>query len=280
MTYNLVELIKASGNAGVAEESFRNDVTAAGDEVNMASYRLLGSGSGAASTASIGGFSIAPAITGNGFEVNLTFGGYGTRFRHIRNNGTSSWGGFSGSGLTHVTTSWNDGTATATLGVTAPNVYDPATSETLQFPDSFVAWFDGYVAPDRPADGDPNGYLVRVSPRVTGGGIASGSTDYTFGPFSYNPDSAAFNPDYSSGVGTYTIRVNRLAFPPWGTAYDLEAHDSAAYTNQIDLFVLSYSFTTAQWYIRYRVKAEYNGGIPGAWNEYGLVTWSDPRPDV
>lgn len=218
-----------------------------------------------------------PAGYDSGTQLSVTFDISGAEFEHIRNGAASwqQWGDINvRSGLDVDSVTWDD---VAPLGVT---VYDTVLgdydSNTLPTLTNFTAYFRDYTSPAVPPDnGD---YVVRCNPVTGGPGSPSGTTDKTF-QLRYVPDAGGFNPSPFLGF-EYDIRVKKIAYPGWTTVYEFECHDSTSYNNNIGNSIFSGPNTTFTWYVRYRLRAEYNGGSPGSWTNYGAVNWSDPRPDI
>lgn len=273
MPADLVELIKASGNAGTAGQSFLNHVTGATGGVSMTDYQL-------GSVNSYSGVPLTPVentyATPQTWNIDVTFSNYGSKFNQIRRNGTTPWL-FLGT-ANHVlnSVSWNDGTATVTLNSTVEGDYDAGTLQTLS---SFSAWHTGYTAPTQ----NPNSGSVNVSvfPEVSGGGSPSGTTDFTL-QWRYDPDTATFNSNMTTS--SFSFRMNKKAYPAWTTTHEWEMHTDSNYNNVVG--TNSYTFSSDEnydadvGYIRYRIKAAYNGGTPGSWSNYGVIHWTDPRDNI
>lgn len=270
MPRNLVELIKASGQAGTAGQSFKSQVTgASGGGVSMTSYLLGSEGSVSGTPAPPGENSIY--ASGTTFTLGIGFSGYGSNFNQIRRNGTAPWS-FTGTAANTINSvTWSESPGTATVSVTVYGVYDSNTIPTLV---NFNAWFTGYQSPNEPAGSGAES--VSVTPTTTGGGMASGS-DVSSIQFVYDPDTALFNPSYTST--TWSFDLHRRAYESWTTRYEWRIHPDANYNNPIG--TNSYSFTSypgdnyTVGYVEYRLKAEYGGG--GAYTPYGAVLWDDPR---
>lgn len=272
MPKNLVELIKASGQAGTAGQSFKSQVTgASGGGVSMTSYLLGAEGSVSGTPAPAGENSIY--ASGTTFTLGIGFSGYGSNFNQIRRNGTAPWS-FTGSAANTINSvTWSESPGTATVSVTVYGEYDANTIQTLT---NFNAWFTGYQSPNEPAGA--GGESVTVTPTIAGSGSASGS-DVRSIQFIYDPDTALFNPSYTST--TWSFDIYRRAYESWTTRNEWEMHTDANYNNVIG--TNTYVFTSypgdsyTVGYARHRLKAAYNGGTPGSWTNYGAVSWADPR---
>lgn len=281
MPKNLVELIKASSAAGIAGQSFKTNVTGATTGVSMTSY-LSGS------FGSFGGSFPQPEneitySTPQNWNIDVVLSGYGANFNQIRRNNTSGWTFLGTANATINSVTWNDGTGTATLAMTFTGNYDATTYPTLT---NFTAYFLGYVSPNKPGAGAAT---VEVYPLASGGGAASGSDVFTL-QWSYDPDIANYNPVITTpapnlGTGAQTMRIAKAAYPSWTTTYEWEIHTSSSYNNLLGSNF--YQFTSYEndanvsvGFIRYRIKAAYNGGTPGSWTNWGELLWTDPRDDI
>lgn len=271
---NLVELIKASGNTGTSGQSFKDHVTgASGGGVSMTSYQL----------GSMGSYSGTPNppvettyTTPQTWNIVITFSNYGANFSQIRRNGTSPWSFIGVANQTLNSVTWDNGAGTATLNTTVEGAYD---ANTLPGLSSFNVWYVGYTSPTQ----NPNSgsVSVEVYPLTTGGGSASGWDDYNL-QWIYDPDTAAFNTNATTS--SFSFRINKKAYPGWTTTYEWEIHSDSNYNNVLG--TNSYTFSSDEaydadvGYIRYRIKAAYNGGTPGSWTNYGVIHWTDPRDDI
>lgn len=270
MSQDLIKLIQASGNAGSTGQSFANHVTGSGAGVGMLDYSISGS-------VSWTGQPLPPNEqtynSGQTFSLVGTFSQYGSKWPLIRRNGATNppWN-VRGSVTTTINSiTWNDEASTVTAGVTTFGEYDQNTVPTLN---SLFFYYTQYNPPDIPPDN--NEYVVRIRVDATGGGSASGYDDLTL-ELGYLPDTALFNPTLITP--TWDIRINKRALPSWSTIHDVEGYTDNTYTTPKALQFLSDNNTTYDAYVRYRIKAEYNGGVVGDWVNYGQVTWTDPRAD-
>lgn len=269
MPLDAVELLRASGADGVAgEDAF--DVAGAAVGAGGRGY-VLG-------PASWSGAVPQPPVeltyaSGHVFTGMLgTFANYGGHFLNIRRNGLTPWTRLGTAQSAVQSVAWDEGAGTVSLNVQLLGEFDPATLPGIT---GFSYWFRDYTQPAVPPDnGD---YQIVIRRATTGGGSPSGSDDLVL-QHRYDPDLADFNPMLDTPA--WPVRVARRAYPSWDNTYEWQAHDSAAYTNEVASSILSGPNTLHSVWIRYRLRAEYNGGTPGAWTNYGEVSWSDPRPDV
>jgi hypothetical protein len=272
---NLTELIKASGNSGIAGQTFKGNVNptqAVSDMTgfSMTSY-LLGTDGGLTGTPQ-------PPVeitynSGTTFTLVQSFSGYGWNFYRIRRNGTAPWYPLGTVEHTLDSVTWDEGNANVTLSVTCYGEFDAATEPGLS---TFAPYWQGYISPNVPAGGGPE--YVEVKPVVTGGISPSGADDRTL-QFWFDPDSADFNANFT--MVSSSLRISRRAYPAWTTLNEWELHATSSYDNLLG--TNTYVFTSypqdnyTVGYARYRTKAEYNGGSPGSWTNWGAVTWYDTR---
>lgn len=265
-----VGLLRASGADGVAGEEARADVTGATTGRAGRDYVL-----GAADWY---GATPQPPVeltyaSGHVFTGLIAgFPSMGGAFPLIRRNGLTPWTRLGTAQSTVQSVSWDDEAKTAALQVGVLGEYDPATVPTLS---AFTYWFRDFVQPAVPSDS--GSYQVVVKRTFSSPGTPSGSDDLVL-QLQYDPDTADFNPLVQSPG--WPIRIARRALPSWDTVYEWFAYADSGYTTPVGSSVVSDPDTTYAVWIRYRLRAEYNGGTPGPWIEYGEVTWSDPRPDV
>lgn len=277
MGKNLVELIKASGNAGVAGQTFKGNVSptqAVSDMTgfSMSSY-LLGT------DGSVTGIPLLPNEWVYDSETTFTivqnFASYGANFFRIRRDGTAPWNPLGTVQHTLNSVTWDEGNANVTLSVTCLGEFDPATAPGVS---TFLAYWQGYTVPNVPP-GSGAEYVV-LAPVVTGGVSPSGTDDRTL-QFIFDPDIAQFNSSFTTG--SWPLRISRRAYPGWTTLYEWELHSTSAYTDDPPLSTNTYVFVSYPQdnyplgYVRYRIRAQYNGGTAGAWTNFGLVSWSDTR---
>lgn len=273
MAYTLRDLIKASGNAGTSGQSFRNHVTGATSGTAMSHYKA-----GLA-------FDVTDALpsteytyaSGSSVYTRITYLSTAVKWSLIRQNGTTPWTQIGSSsttgGLRPSSVVWDDTGLTGTANYTLIGVYDPNTLQTLSYYD---AWFRDYPYPNQPPDSGT--YVVRAKPVATGSLTPSGSSTMTY-QWQYVPDIGPFNPTYTDPT-SITVAVSRIAYPAWATVHESEYYSDSGYTTLVGNTISSDPETIFTWWIRYRIKAEYNGGTPGSWNYYGSYTWYDPRPDT
>lgn len=212
----------------------------------------------------------AAYASGSTFNPYVSFG-YGSKFPNIRRNGTyPAWSNLGSTEVYLDNVSWNDSTKTATLTITVNGDYDINTIQTLN---AIFFDFDQYPSSQPP---DSFGHEVSLHVYVTGAGTPSGYTDKTV-QFAYDPDIADFNA--YRAYGSSQIRVAKVGYPNWTTMYAWQAYSDPYYTTPAADSFTSYVDTTYSVYVRYWKKAEYNGGVQGTPVNYGLVSWTDPRPD-
>lgn len=281
MTYNLQELIKASnsGSGGSAGQTFRNDVApkTAMDGTRMQDY-VLPTGTAINTwdppdtlTTYSSGSSVSGYVT---FDYNS---GKGTKFSYIRRD-IAGWSNNVVGSVSLNSVTWDSPTAgSVSLSMTVSGDYDTNTMQSLS---AFQYWFVGYNAPSTPSGS--GAAEVILSPIVSGASSPSGNT-IIYPSFTYDPDVAAFNP---SATFTWSgIRVSKQAYPSWTTMYEWGAYIDSGYTTAALTSFYSSSdgndpafayYTYGPVYIRYRIKAEYNGGTPGSWS-YTSTSWTDPR---
>lgn len=273
MPKNLVELIKASGKAGIAGQSFANDVTDAAVGVAMTDY-LVGAPT----------FFDPPApetvyTSGQTISLGITFGAQGSKYASIRPPGTQGWLDLGTAQQVITAASWTGNTVT--LSITVTGDYDDNTVQTLT---GFSAWFTGYTNPNEPPSSTWED--VSVTPTVAGPTTPTGSTTKTL-QYLFNPDIAEFNPSVyvPSATTSWPITITRIAHPSWTTRHEWELHGNDSYTYLLGGNGYTFAshpntdFPNANpvGWIRYRLRAEYGGN--GQWTNYGYVTWTDPRPD-
>jgi len=279
MTYKLTELIAASAQAVPGNILSGGKVLGLVATDLISAYKLgAATWTGEPAPYDIG---ILGPTHNSGAVVNVvaTFAGYSPRYTGIRNSAASFWtneGTLGNNNALITSATWDNGAGTVTLVYTLTGAYDVAYLPTLS---SFTAWFLDYVNPAKPDDSDTGTYTVRAAPVTTAGGTPPGYDEYTSRWRFNNPDPGGFNPVVLSTLAS-GIRVNRRAYPAWATVYEVEYHSSNAYTNDIGRNVDSLRNTVHDWYVRYRIKAEYNGGTAGSWTNHGLLNWTDPRPDI
>jgi hypothetical protein len=272
---NLVELIKASGNAGIAGQSFKGNVTptqAVSDMTgfSMSSY-LLGTDGSVTGTPLLPNEWTYPS--GTTFTLVQNFASYGANFYRIRRNGVAPWYPMGTIEHTLNSATWDEVNDNVTLSVTCYGDYDPATAPGIS---AFTPYWQGYTSPNVPAGSGAE--YVEVKPAVTGGVSASGTDDRTLQLW-FDPDIAQFNPTFTTA--SWSLRIQRRAYPAWTTINEWEIHTTSGYNNLLG--TNTYVFTSypqdnyTVGYVRYRLKTEYNGGTPGSWTNYGAVTWYDTR---
>lgn len=286
MPKNLIELIKASGKAGIDGQTFANDVTGADTNVAMSDYLC-----GVPST-------FAPPDpnstypSGQMFAISIQFSGYGPRYYNIRRNDAGAWQSYGTALQTLHDIGWNDATASVTLNVTVLGEYDSTTLQTLT---GFNVWFVGYTYPNAPTS--ETWESVEVTPAISGSLTPSGATTQTL-QYYFDPDSANFNPSVwaPSSTTSWPVTISRRAYPGWSTRYEWEIHANNTIVNGSYNSLINsngYTFTSFPGtnygnanpvgYVQYRLRAEYNGGTPGAWtftdvyNNTLMVVWTDPR---
>lgn len=278
MTKSLTKLLKASGKPAIINSRF-GDVTPTPPPAysGMTSY-LVGAPGSYSGVPTLPG-EAADYTTPQTFNIGVTFSGYGSNFSYIRRNGTAPWTAIGSANQVLNSVTWDDGLATATLNVTVTGNYDATTYPTLlSSPNGFVCWFTGYTSPTQ----NPNvGYVsVTMFPQATGGGTATGTNDFTL-QWTYNPDTGGFNPNQTTA--SHPFRIQKAAYPSWSTTYEWELHTDSNYNNLLGTNTYSFQsdvmFDADVGYVRYRIRAEYNGGTPGSWTNYGVVHWTDPRAD-
>ena len=186
------------------------------------------------------------------------------------------WGGTPLLGTILATTgsfnsvSWDDTNKTVTASVSSSGLLDPATLPVLT---SYFPWFRDYAFPTEPPDSAS--YAVRVTAQYTSPAPASSSTDYTW-QLRFLPDLGFFNPIIDTP--SYDIRIYNRSYPIWTSVYESAFYDDAGYTNSVsNTITSSQGDPSYTWYVQYRLRAEYNGGTPGSYTQYGAVVWSDPR---
>ena len=272
MPYDLISLIQASAGSGTAGESFLNHVTGAASLVEMDDYTLAKDASPV-----WGGTPLLPVdftyASQSVFTVTASFAGMQAKYPAIRRNGTSPW---SQIGTILATTgsfnsvSWDDTNKTVTASVSSSGLLDPATLPVLT---SYFPWFRDYAFPTEPPDSAS--YAVRVTAQYTSPAPASSSTDYTW-QLRFLPDLGFFNPIIDTP--SYDIRIYNRSYPIWTSVYESAFYDDAGYTNSVsNTITSSQGDPSYTWYVQYRLRAEYNGGTPGSYTQYGAVVWSDPR---
>ena len=269
MSKTLRWLIEASGGDPIAGDSFRYDVTDAGNAVKMTDYVLLNAGQPTDDWYSSdeteykypSGTQFHPTA-----DFAFTTTGPGSRHHHIR---TNTWSPSSCPEVTVNGTSWNDSTGVVTLTITI-DVDTPPATPTLN---AVMFWFTEYSPFNAPPDTSSHPVDLIIS--ATGGG--SPDTVVVTPAFTWQPDGGAFNDQKTVTFGPVAMITT---YPTWSNLYEWETHDSSAYTNVVTHYIDSYVDTTYSVWFRYRLKAEYNGGVAGSWVNVGEVAWTDPRPDV
>lgn len=279
MPITLKELIKAGGGAGSAGQSFSNTGGLGASSGARISDYILPTGSptdnwdpaGDTLTTYNSGGTYNPYVS-----FNYQYGGNGSRFYNIRRD-ISGWTNNTGSSITLNSVTWNDSAGTATLNMTIYGDYDSSTQQSLT---AFQYYFSGYTAPDKPSDG--GAYQVVLFPSVSGSSSPSGSSIIT-PSFTYDPDIASFNPNQTFNWSG--IRVYKQAYPSWTTMYEWQAYLDSGYTTAAETSFYSSNdgnnaafayYTYGPVYIRYRIKAAYNGGTAGSWQDT-TASWQDPR---
>lgn len=216
MPLNLTELIKAAGNAGTAGQSFKSQVTGAGDTVGMLSYRVTGldlSGTFPVNSTELPGS--YPSGT-NFAAMNLDLSGYGANAHHIRRPGVTGWsfdltGG--GNGMSYVINSFTEATpSTFDLDITFYGAYSGSFSinaaENFSIP---TEW------------GDPWTWTFTAQQGGTSG------SDTLYFTISYDHDTANFNPVLSSNA--YEFDMNRRAYTASAVRYRWFDNDTDATNN-------------------------------------------------
>lgn len=260
----LRNLIRASGFAGIAGQSFRNHVLGAASGAKMSDYR-----SGGISTS---GEPAPNGVTYNdnaGFTVTVSLGG-SARWSYIKNVGA---GKFS------ITPSLSpDGFAVVSPASTV-NAADPSSASfSVRAPyngtrtTSGSVWFTGYVQPARPATTGPEPaqfYGIVTSDPPTG-------TSNVSVQMGYWPDAVqdTFNPFMSV---TWPFTMNNRQYPTDTAQFQWEWYNNPSYTGTPVSTSPTYSFTTSpgttmDLWLRTRLVGT------TIWTNYGLVHWADPRP--
>lgn len=265
MSYSLRDLIRASGYAGVAGQSFRNHVSGAGPGAAMSQYKCNGwSFSGEP----------APELTyseGQAFTIAVDF-----------SQGTyAEWIKRAGSGLITINPGlspygfdvYNQASTVvgAATGSSASfNVHAPYASG-YSFDGS--CWYTGYTAPTVPA--------TTGTEQITFYGEvfadAASGTDACSVQFSYVPDIGPFNPTLTH---TFPFTMNRRAASTNNADYLWEWRDADSgggtllYNGGPTYTVNSDPQQTTTVYLRGRRQAG------DAWVNIGAVTFFDSRPAV
>lgn len=274
MSKSLTKLLKAAGKPAIINSRF-GDVTPTPPPAysSMTSY-LVGTPSE---------YSGVPPLpnewqhtTPQTFDIGVTFSGYGANFNYIRSNGTAPWTVLGSANQILNSVTWDDGLGKATLNVTCTGNLDAGTFPTLV---GFYVWHLGYTDPTpNPNSGNVTAYVYAAA---TGGGTPSGFNDFTL-QWTYVPDTAGFNPNQTTS--SFSFRMDKAGYPSWTTSYEWQIHTDSNYNNLLGTdsyqFQSNENFSADVGYVRYRLRAAYNGGTPGSWTNYGVVSWTDPRTDV
>jgi hypothetical protein len=272
MPFSLAYLIRASGYAGVAGQSFRNHVIGAATGAKMSDYIV-----------SDWLFDSAPDPDFN-YDDGATFAmpiafTQGSRAHFIKRAGSGvltvqatygpdyggtlpeSNAGFQIDSTSHLI----DAGATGALTVTLRAPMAPATG----FAGS--AWFDGYAHFDVPTYDGVNPDPVRFDGVIAGGG-AGGTPVLQCFSVMYAPDIGPFSPMLFK---TFPLMMIERATDESTSPYAWEWHTNSSYTDlhssDASFLVNSRPMDSFTYYLRVRPLAG------GAWNNVGAVTFDDPR---
>lgn len=263
MSKTLYWLIKTSGNTGAAGQSFKNHVTAAAAGSKMTDY-VIGTGTPVSDwTPAVEGDKYASGTT---FAPYVNFANYGSQFHDIR---ADVWTPNACDEVTVNSVSWNEGLGRATMSITIAVDSPPS----LPYITGVMFWYTENPYPWEPVDSDP--HYVEMIIAHTGGGTAD-EVEVT-PKFDVQMDGSAFNAQQTITFDPILITTE---YPGWDDVYEFETHEDSNYNSPKSYGVDSYVDTTYSVWLRYRIRAEYNGGTPGSWVNYGEVAWTDPREDI
>lgn len=263
MSYSLRDLIRASGYAGVAGQSFRNHVSGAGAGAAMSQYKCNGW--------TFSGEPV-PEITydeGQAFTIAVDF-----------SQGTyADWIKRAGSGLVAITA----GLSPYGFDVynQASTVVGPATGSSVSFNVhapyasgyslSGGAYFTGYIPPDEPANSDPAD--VTFTGRVTA--ESPTGSDSVSVQISYAPDIGPFNPTLTH---EFPFAMYRRSASTNLADYDWQWYSDAGYTTLVTtsaaFVVTSNPGDSTTYYLKAKSKAS------GTYTTVGAVIFVDDRPAV
>lgn len=262
MPKNLVQLVKASGGAGVATENFRDDVTGAGDGIGMLDYVI-----------SAWAFGNEPAPessynSGQVFAETVSFT-QAVQAHNIKRTGdvvvVSGTGGNPAGSSVSVASNIVSADTGSGINVTVVSGINPSGITV-----GGDAWFDGLTEPDEPAGEDPE--AIRFKAQVNGG-AGSGSQTVQWS-LQYNPDDGPFND---------TLTRNQQATMNNRDAvigdYEVEWHANSSYTslhsNAAEFIWNQTTFDEDKtFWLRWRRAGEVS------WTNFGAVDFVDPREAV
>ena len=265
--YTLRELIRASGYAGVAGQSFRNNVAGAGPGAKMSDYKCNG-----------WSFASEPApeifySEGQGFTISVDFS-QGSRASYIKRLGNAIVinPGIAPFGFDVYNKSSNVVGAASGSSVSF-NVHAPYASGVLF---DGGAWYTGFTSPAKPGDSSTadvtfTGKVFAESPS---------GTDAVSVVISYAPDIGPFNPTLTK---TFSFTMNRRAASTNLEDYDWEwytpsnfatyGYDGVHYMATTSGIVIpSNPQETHTYYLRAR---DHRGG---SWVNIGAIEFYDDRP--
>lgn len=272
MTYTLKDLIIASGYAGTAGQSFRNNVASAVTGAAMTDYKCT-------AWAFSGDPAVGTTYSDNAsFTISITFT-QGSRAQYIKRTGSSVLVLLDGIGPDYVGTmpTHNSGFQIASSSHTINAVATGTLSVTLRAPSALPsgytgsAWFDGYTSPAYPTyngvDADPIHFRGAVS-------FGSGAGTPTLQAFSisYAPDTGPFN---LTLYQTFPITMFMRSTDTSTSLYDWEWHYNSSYTSLRGTGpgVFEASIPGNSW--TYYLRAKPTG--TSTWTNVGAVTFTDPR---
>lgn len=266
MSRTLKNLIKASGNSGVAGQSFRNHVTGSVTGAHMTDYNVDG-----------WSFS-APPTNGNTYTGTQNFGGsitftQGSRASNIKRTGAvivvSPTGDvFTGGKITVTTNSIVGASTGSSLNVQVIAGYNSTTSS----PVGNSGWFDGYTSPANPGGTSPANVTMFGS--LTGVSAATGSQFYQWHEI-YTPDIGPYNADFDEIRQIFMN--NRLETT---SDWEWEWHANSSYTSLLASTV-AYTFASSpDGLYTFYLRAARILSFTHIWENVGAVTFTDPRTTV
>jgi hypothetical protein len=266
MAWKLTDLILASGNSGVAGQSFRNHVTGAVTGAAMTDYQVTG-----------WSFS-APPTNGATYTGTQNFGGnitftQGSRAGNIKRTGAAMTDPVPTLSYTAPTGGTFAITTNSIVGAATGSTYNvqitPGYNNTGSSPAGNPGWFDGYTSPTTPAGTGPDNVTMFGS--LTGVGAVTGSQGASWSDI-YVVDIGPFNSTLS--VARSILMNNRLEdVGDW----DWEWHANSSYTSLLSS-VYTYTFGSSQngvttaW-----VRAARKLSFTHIWENVGAITFTDPR---
>lgn len=268
MTFNLRNLIKASGYAGVNGQSFRNNVAGSATGAKMSEYKCpdwFFDTPGAPSTSPIGSSYVGTQT----FTIDVSFPSQASRAHYIKRIGSmivfnpenaNNSAGYSASVVSQSVV------AAATGSSISISVVPPTDTGTVTFGSP---WYADYTYPATPPSGSgsvPVQFKAQMS--AVGGGASVVNVRFSF---TYDPDIGGFNPQLLKQYINipFTTRASAIS------DFDTEWHNNSTYTSLKDTAfffnISSAPMYSVSYWLRYRRKGD------TSWINAGEAAWSDSR---